>query len=144
MFLLDTMAISELRKPRPDPGYVAWLEGQAADDLHLSTLSIGELRKGILMVQARRGSEFAAEIEAWFRHAVLDFFDSRILAFHQHAADAWARLVYDWPSPQTLPHLDSQIAAVGLANGLTVVTRNARDFLAFERRGVTILSPWRG
>lgn len=137
MFLLDTNAVSEPGRPRPDPGYMSWLATVSPRELHISALTIGELRYGLLCRSpgARRDA-----LEAWIVGAVGFFPEGRILPFDRVAAERWAVV---WRGHaiigRTVDVVDEQVAATALANGLTVVTRNVRHF---EHSGCPILSPW--
>jgi toxin FitB len=64
LYLLDTNVVSELRKPRPHGAVLAWLDGTADEDLHLSAVTLGELQAGVEITR-ERDQEKASEIEIW-------------------------------------------------------------------------------
>jgi toxin FitB len=135
-FLLDTNAVSEPQKATPDRAYTRWLIEQRAEDLHISVLSLGELKRGVAMLQlgARRAS-----IEAWLSEALV-LFGSRMLPIDAPVATAWADVSLNHRRQGlTVGAVDELIAATALAHDLTVVTRNRRYFLA---SGCRLLSPW--
>ncbi len=135
-FLLDTNAVSEPQKPKPDQGYLAWIEAQAADSLNVSVLTVGELRRGLLAlpVGARR-----SRLEAWMIEA-LTAFGERILPIDLPIVTAWADLgAHHKRLGRVVSAVDELVAATALAHDLTVVTRNVRDF---ETSGCKLLSPW--
>jgi len=132
MYLLDTNVVSELRRPRPHGAVVAWLESVADADLHLSAVTIGEIQAGIEITRERDAAK-ADEIEAWLEQVAQTF---NILDMDARAFRAWAKLVHR-RSDEILE--DAMIAASAAVHGLTVVTRNIRDF---EKLNVPILNPF--
>ena len=136
MYLLDTNVISELRKGgRANHGVTAIFATLAAEDIYLSVVTIGEIRRGLENVRARGDREQAGRLEAWLDKVVTDFSD-RILEFDLDCAQVWGKLM----SPHPQHPIDKQIAAIALIYDLTVVTRNTDDFVS---SGVRSLNPFR-
>lgn len=133
MYLLDTNVISELRKRRGDSGVKKWVAEQGAD-LAISVVTVIEIETGILRKQ-RTDPDQARILTRWFESKVLTGFADRILPLDLAAA----RRVASLHVPDQAPQHDALIAGTALARGLTVVTRNTRDF---ERAGVGYLNPW--
>ena len=133
-FLVDTSVISELRKgPRCNPGVSSWFAGLATEDIFLSVVTVGEIRKGIENIR-RRDPRSAASLETWFQ-GLVDAYADRILNIERTVAEEWGRL--NVPNP--LPALDGLLAATASVHGLTVATRNVRDIL---RSGVDCFNPF--
>ena len=132
MYLLDTNVVSELRKTRPHGGLLAWLTAVPEDSVHISVVTLGELQAGVERTR-RRDPTKAAEIEAWLDR-VADW--DRILPMDGRVFREWARLMAD--SAVQLAQ-DAMIAATARVHGLTVVTRNVRDFKSFD---VPVLDPF--
>lgn len=132
-YLIDTCIFSELRKPRPQAGVVAWMANIQPDEAFLSVLTLGEIRRGI---ELRRSKDAVAarSLERWLRGLETHYSD-RILPVTPAIADRWGRLAPDQPLPVT----DGLIAATALEHKLTVVTRNTVDF---KRSGVGVLDPF--
>lgn len=136
MYLLGTSVISELRiGGRANPGVAAFFATLAAEDIYLSVVTIGEIRRGLENVRARGDREQAGRLEAWLDKVVTDFSD-RILEFDLDCAQVWGKLM----SPHPQHPIDKQIAAIALIYDLTVVTRNTDDFVS---SGVRSLNPFR-
>ena len=136
MYLLDTNVISELRKGgRANHGVTAFFATLAAEDIYLSVVTIGEIRRGLENVRARGDREQAGRLEAWLDKVATDFSD-RILEFDLDCAQVWGKLM----SPHPQHPIDKQIAAIALIYDLTVVTRNTDDFVS---SGVRKLNPFR-
>lgn len=134
--LLDTNVISELRKParRADVGVRDWVAGRASTDLYLSAITVLEVEVGIGRI-ARRDPVQGQRLQAWFDDDLLDSFSGRILSVNVPVARRAARLHVPDPRPER----DALIAATAAVHGLTVVTRNVKDFAALD---VPILNPW--
>ncbi len=127
-YLLDTNILSEATRPLPSPAVAAWLEAQADQDLCIATLTLGDLRRGIL--QAPRGRRRQA-LEAWFTgpDGPARLFAGRILPFGEREAAAWARIMAEARATGRARNaLDMIIAATAAANDCIVVTANERDF----------------
>lgn len=132
-YLLDTCIVSELRKPRCDPGVSAWMARIRPDEAFLSVLTLGEIRRGIELHRAK-DARAAGTLERWLLGLELHYAD-RILPITAAITDRWGRL-----SPnQPLPVSDGLIAATALVHNLTVVTRNTADF---TRSGANTLNPF--
>ena len=137
-FLLDTNIISNVTKPAPSESLLAWMADQADDDLFVSSLTIAELRRGILEKPSGRRRD---RLEAWFTgpDGPSALFAGRVLPFDENAGLLWAQLMADGRAmgrPRNA--LDTIIAATAQANGCIVVTDNERDF-----SGVEIFNPVR-
>jgi predicted nucleic acid-binding protein len=133
-FLVDTNVISEVRKgERADAGVVRWFSGVADEELFLSVLVVGELRKGIEAIR-RRDTASAAVLERWLRRVLTDH-ATRLLPITSEIAEVWGR--FNVPDP--LPVIDSLLAATAHVHGLTIVTRNTVDI---ARTGVPVLNPF--
>lgn len=114
-YLVDTNALSELKKRQPNAGVEHWFANQPADLLHLSVLTLGELRKGIhAMPEGVRKSAFSA----WLEIEVPQYFSGRILEIGAHVADRWGRLCAEARRP--LPTIDSLLAATALEHDLAL------------------------
>jgi len=132
MYLLDTNIVSELRKRKPHGGVVAWLEGVANDQIYISAVTLGELQAGIELTR-RQDSARAREIELWLIEVASTH---QVLPMDGEAFREWARLMHRRPR-QILE--DAMLAATARLHGLTLVTRNTRDF---QGRGVPLLNPF--
>lgn len=132
MYLLDTNIVSELRKPRPHGGVVAWLEKVADEDLYLSAVTLGEIQAGIEITR-EQDSQKAAAIEAWADQVAFTY---NVLAMDAATFRLWATLMH---RQSDTVYEDAMIAATALRHKLTVVTRNMRDF---ERFTVPLFNPF--
>jgi predicted nucleic acid-binding protein len=138
-FLLDTNIISNVTKPVPSESLVAWMSEQVDEDLFIASLTVAEIRRGVLEKSPGKRRD---ELESWFggSEGPSALFAGRVLPFDEAAALIWARLMAEGKArgrPRNA--LDTIIAAVAEANGCVVVTDNERDF-----EGIEIVNPLRG
>lgn len=133
-FLLDTNVVSEIARRRPERAVMAWFEATADAQLHLSVLTLGEIRKGVdgLPAGARR-----TKLTVWLEAELPAWFGNRLLPIDAAVADRWGRVLA--ASKRSLPAIDSLIAATALVHGLALVTRNTEDF---DIPGLTVVDPW--
>lgn len=131
-FLLDTNVVSEIRRGR-DANVATWASEVADADIHLSVLTLGEIRKGIERLRGRDPNQ--AEVFAEWLEQLREQFGERILPIDVRVAEEWGRL----NAPAERKTVDSLIAATAHLHGLTVVTRNTGDFEACD---VAVLNPW--
>jgi predicted nucleic acid-binding protein len=137
-YLLDTNIISAIVRPVPPEALVAWMAEQVDEDLFIASLTIAEIRRGILEKPAGRERD---QLEAWFAgpDGPSTLFAGRILPFDEKAGLIWARLMAEGTAAgRPRSALDTVIASVVEANGCIVVTDNEKDFA-----GVEILNPLR-
>lgn len=137
-YLLDTNIISNVTKPQPSELLLAWWAQQRDENLFISSLTIAEIRRGIL--EKPRGKKRDA-LDAWFvgPEGPQALFAGRILSFDDKAGLIWARLMADGKvAGQPCSGLDMIIAAIAGANECVVVTDNERDFV-----GIQIINPMR-
>lgn len=131
-YLLDTNIVSEVVRPVPSAALLAWMAEQDDDDLFIASLTVAEIRRGILEKPAGNRRDL---LETWFSgpEGPAALFAGRILAFDEKAALIWARLMAEGQA-QGRPRsaLDTIIAAISQANGCVVVTGNERDFAGIE------------
>jgi predicted nucleic acid-binding protein len=138
-YLLDTNIISNVVKPQPSEPLLAWMAAQRDDDLHIASLTVAEIRRGIL--EKPRGKKRDA-LDAWFAgsEGPQALFADRILAFDEKAGLIWARLMASGKAAgRPRNALDMIIAAIAEANDCVVVTDNEKDF-----SGISLLNPMRG
>jgi toxin FitB len=130
-YLLDTNVLSETRKRQPAVGVAT-----PSDRMHISVLTLGEIERGIARSRSRGDRDQAAALERWVRDLQAGFED-RILPVSLPVATAWGRQ----PQVQPLPPIDALLAATARIHGLTMVTRNVKDF---EPAGIPVLNPFTG
>lgn len=138
-YLLDTNIISYVVKPKPSELLMAWLAEQRDEDLFISSLTVAEIRRGIL--EKPRGKKRDA-LDAWFAgpEGPQALFAGRVLPFDDKAGLIWARLMADGKSAgRPRSGLDMIVAAIAGTNDCVVVTDNERDFA-----GIEIINPIRG
>ncbi len=134
-YLIDTNIISEVRKgERCDTHVSAWYDSIADEDLFLSTLVLGEIRKGVELARLRDAAR-AVALERWLRE-VETAFDGRVLGIDNAVSDQWGRM----SAIRTVPVIEGLLAATALVNGLTLATRNDRDVAGL---GAAVLNPFR-
>jgi toxin FitB len=133
-YLLDTNVISELRKgEQANPHVSSWFAGLADEEIYLSVLTIGEIRRGVESVR-RRDPDSATVLDSWLAR-LSEVHRDRILPINRPIAEEWGRM----NAPDPLPVVDGLLAATAKVMGLTLVTRNVADV---ERAGVELLNPF--
>ena len=137
-YLIDTCVLSEWKRRRPAKAVVEWLASLKAQDIYLSILTIGELRKGIIRLPR---SKKRSSLNAWLDELVR-VYRPRIIPVSFAETAAWAEMTAKAENAgKPLSAVDGLIAATAGANGLTVATRNVRHMAS---SGVRILDPWTG
>lgn len=138
MFILDTNVVSELRRAKSgkaDPNVTAWAASVPAGSMFLSAITLLELEIGVLSKE-RGDPAQGAMLREWLDNHVLPAFLNRVLPMDTVVALRCAKLHVPDPRSQR----DSLIAATALVHGMTVVTRNEKDF---KPTGVPVMNPWR-
>ena len=131
-YLIDTNIISEVRKPKPHGAAVAWLQNLELDQVFFSAVTFGEIQKGVEITRQQDPAK-ASEIEAWA--ASLER-STQVLPMDAACFREYARLMHR--RSQTLAE-DAMIAATARVHGLTVATRNERDFAHLS---VSVFNPF--
>ncbi len=139
MILLDTNVISEPQRLEPNARVLEWIDAQALETLYLSAITVAELRAGItLMPVGKRRDSLHENLEK----RLLPMFANRVLSFDMACTKAYAELVAkSRAAGLTIETADAFIAAVALANGFAVATRDTRPF---EAVSVIVINPWNG
>jgi len=138
-YLLDTNIISNVVKPQPSSSLLSWMTGQRDDALFIASLTVAEIRRGIIEKPAGKKREV---LEAWFAgpEGPQALFAGRILPFDDRAGLIWARLMANGKAVgRPRSGLDMIVASTADANGCVVVTDNEKDFA-----GIEFINPLRG
>lgn len=136
MIVLDTKVVSEAMRPTPSPAVLDWMDRQAAETLYLSSVTIAELLYGVGALPAGRGKQALRSVI----DGLIELFHDRVLPFNLEAARCYADLaVTARMGGKGFPTPDGYIAAIAVANGFTVATRDAGPFQA---AGIDIIDPW--
>lgn len=136
-WLLDTCALSEYVQKAPAPQVIAWLDEQDEASLFISVISLGEIEKGILKLR-KADPRRSQKLTAWLGK-VEQRFAGRILPLDAAALHVWAQFTAHAESGgQPLPVMDALLMASAQCHGLTIVTRNVRDFASYPQ----IFNPW--
>ncbi|MDO8874541.1 MAG: type II toxin-antitoxin system VapC family toxin [Pseudolabrys sp.] len=132
MYLIDTNVVSELRKPKPHGAVIAWVQSVDHRQLRISAVTLGEIQAGIEITREQDKVK-AAEIEAWADQVAETW---NVLPMDSAAFRMWGKLMHRRSDAMIE---DAMIAATALVHGLTIATRNTKDFKEF---GVTLLNPF--
>ena len=137
-FLLDTNCISEAVRVHPEPRVLSWLGAAAEPLLHLSVLTLGEIRKGVAaLTQSKRRTL----LETWLDVELQARFAGRILLIDAGVADRWGMLAAAVKvKGATISTIDGLLAATALHHNLTIVSRNVGDFAHTQ---VPVFNPWK-
>jgi predicted nucleic acid-binding protein len=136
-FLLDTNAVSEWVKPRPNTGLIGWMEAADEDRVFLSVITLAELRYGVerMAAGARRN-----RLEQWLRDELPVRFEDRILYIDHNVAEAWGRTVSRSEAlGRPIGAMDAFLSATAEVHHLTLVTRNVSDFPLLK----AVVNPWK-
>ena len=136
-FLLDTNCISEITRVQPEPRVLQWFNVADETLLHLSVLTLGEIRKGIaaLPQSARR-----SQLESWLEVDLQARFSGRVLPVSAAIADRWGVLAAESKRKgRPLSVIDGLLAATALQFNFTIVSRNVNDFADTR---VPVVNPW--
>jgi predicted nucleic acid-binding protein len=136
-WLLDTNILSELRRPKPEPKVLAFVAAQPLELLHISVVTLAEIRFGIELLPdfARR-----SELNDWLAHKVRPMFEQRVLPVTEDIMFKWRLLVEEGrKTGHTFSQPDLIIAATGQHHGFTIVTRDTGDYV---KARATVLNPW--
>jgi len=134
-YLIDTNIICESTKSKPHAGVVTFLRETSPDDLFISVLSIGEIRKGIEKLKEKDHKKH--KLQAWLEKELVNYFAGRIIPITLEVAEKWGFLLGSSRDP--LPAVDSLIAASAIRHNFVLVTRNIGDFKKFP---VEVLNPY--
>lgn len=132
MWLLDTVALSETRKRRVNPGFSAWLDAAPSGSLHTSVLCLGEVRRGVVLMPE---GEVRDSFSRWLNVELGVWLGSGVLPIDETVAQRWGRLERRGSDAS----VDALIGCTAAVHGLTVVTRNTRHF---DGLGAPVLNPW--
>ena len=135
-FLLDTNCVSEMVRVRPDPHALTWMQANEPL-LHLSVLTLGEIRKGVTLLPAGRRR---VELENWLSVQLPARFRVRILPIDADIAETWGAMAGDAQrNGIAIPIIDGLIAATAQHHGFSIATRNVRDFRMWA---IPVVNPW--
>ncbi len=138
-FLLDTVAVSEWTKPRPNPGLVQWLAEADEDRLFLSVITLAELRHGVERLPSGQRKQ---RLDSWLTDDLTARFEARILSVDASIAHAWGKIVARCGTAgRPIGAMDALLAATATVHRAALVTRNVSDF---EAAGVAVVNPWEG
>ena len=139
MIILDTNVVSELMRASPEPRVLRWFSNQAAQDLHVTAVTMAEILYGIELISAaRRRDVIRAGAEKMFEEVFAD----RILTFEDRAARAFSQIASSRRRQgKPMSEFDAQTAAITRVLGATLATRNP---YVFEGCGVRLVNPWEG
>ncbi len=132
-YLIDTNIISELVKVKPNDRIVEWFQVVDNENIYISVLTMGEIRKGADQLPDGLKKE---KLRIWMEHDLPEWFRERILPIDLEVADRWGRLLAKERRP--LPAIDSLIAATALHFDLALVTKNEKDF---QYPGLEVINP---
>ena len=134
--MLDTNALTEPSRRRPDSAFLAWFDAAPLSALHTSVICAGEIEAGVLRLEPGPTRDRYEGL----RRELIEWLGPRTLPIDRQVASAWARISADHERlGRRVSATDQLIAATATVHDLTVVTRNVRDF---EHSGCKVLSPW--
>lgn len=136
MALLDTCVLSELQRPNPNIYVQKTIEMIPSKNLYISVLSIGEIAKGIALLDDKKRQH---RLKQWLQD-IENHYGDRILVPDTETCHIWGEyMAIRKQAGKPLPSVDGLIAATASRHGLHIMTRNVTDF---EGIGVLLLNPW--
>lgn len=132
-YLLDTNVISETIRKTPDEHVKDWLQTISSDQLYVSVLSLGEIRRGVEKLKDQPRKDF---MTAWLENDLAFWFGDHVVPVSTDVAGKWGYIT----ASGTFPAIDSLIAATALTHNMKLVTRNVVDFKSIA--GLEIINPW--
>ena len=137
-WLLDTNILSEIRRLKPEPKVLAFIDGTPLKELYVSAVTLAELRFGIALLSLDNPRR--VDLENWLTHIIRPMFDQRVLPVSEDVMFRWRIMLEDGrKAGHTFSQPDLIIAATALQQGLTVVTRDRSDF---DIARVPVVDPW--
>lgn len=133
-YLLDTNVISEFKKHTPNLKVIEWIQSLPAHALHISVLTVGEIRKGAEAVTDQNRRE---KLRLWLENELPEWFEDRILPVNIEVAERWGRIQHEIGRPVSA--IDSLLVATALHYELRMVTRNTKDF---DFPSLEVINPW--
>jgi predicted nucleic acid-binding protein len=133
-YLLDTNVISEFMKSTPNTKVVDWIESLPTEALHISVLTVGEIRKRVEKISDGKQRE---NLRVWLENELPRWFENRILPINLEVAKVWGRIQHAVGRP--VPAIDSLLAATALHHELRIITRNTKDFIF---PSLEVINPW--
>ena len=133
-YLLDTNVLSETLRIKPNAHVIQWLEIVPSEQLFISVLTLGEIRKGVEKLDKGKHKN---KLILWLEHKLPKWFEDKIIPITQEIADRWGYLTAH--TPRILPAIDGLLAATALTHNLKIVTRNAKDFTL---AGLEVINPF--
>ena len=134
-YLLDTNIISEMQKPHCNPKVKTFIEGLAGEDLHISSITVGEICYGIEKLPPGKKKH---ELAIWLYSKLPEWFNGRVISLDTDVMTEWGKLRAK--TDRTLSAADSMIASAAITHHMTLVTRNTKDFDGIE--GLMLANPW--
>jgi len=138
MFVLDTNVVSELRKAsagKANPDVTTWADSVPTASMFMSVISLHELEHGVLLAE-RSDPTKGSILRTWLDASVIPAFEGRLLSVDAEISRRSAAMHV----PDPAPFRDALIAATALHHGMTVITRNTKDFERFDN--VRVTNPW--
>jgi len=133
-YLLDINVISEFKKSTPNLKVIEWIKSLPTHALHISVLTVGEIRKGAEAVTDQNRRE---KLRLWLENELPEWFEDRILPINIEVAERWGRIQHEIGRPVSA--IDSLLAATALHYDLRMVTRNTKDF---DFPSLEVINPW--
>ncbi|HJD61357.1 MAG TPA: type II toxin-antitoxin system VapC family toxin [Rickettsia endosymbiont of Columbicola hoogstraali] len=125
-YLLDTNVVSEIQNKKPNPQVIAWFSVVHYSQLHISCITIGEIRKGVLEL-SKNDSLVSLKLKKWLEELVIDY-NERILNIDKEICEEWGELM----SIDGTNAIDALIAAQAKQNNMILVTRNTKHYNMFN------------